>query len=121
METQAVIKTSLDERKLARLPIVGVGNKIDPKKEKWLREFGTYDFYNLEEPGLMHEFSYGDARNNMRFTFLHGGRYRVPRFIAQHIDSRGCPIYNWRPDGSGSMRKEKTGMSSRFQMREVYE
>lgn len=124
MEQAVQDKTEIDLKKMVRLPIIDPVNpskKFTEKEEKWLRELVSYEFMNIEEPGLMHTFSYGCAGNVMKFTFFHGGKYKVPRFIARHIDSRSTPMYSWRPDGMGSIRKEQTGRKSRFQMRECYE
>jgi len=117
-------KQQMDPKRLARLPIIDPVNpskKFSEKEEKWLREMKTYEFSNIEEPGLMHTFSYGCAGNSMKFTFFHGGKYTIPRFLARHVESRSTPIWAWRPDGTGSIRKEQTGQKSRFQMREMYE
>lgn len=113
-----------DMKKMQKLPLIDPANpsrKFNEKEEKWLREPVTYEFMNLEEPGLMHSFSYGQAGNTMKFTLFHGGKYQVPRFIARHIESRSTPMWKWRPDGTGSMRKEQVGSKSRFQMREIFE
>lgn len=111
-------------KKIEKLPIIDPSDpskKFSEKEEKWLREMTTYEFMNLEEPGLMQTFSYGNAQHKFKFQFMHGGRYRVPRFIARHIDSRGTPMWDYRPDGQGSMHKQQIGHKSRFQMREVFE
>lgn len=105
--------------KLENLPIVGRLPKNE-KEEKYLREIGEYEFYNQEDPGLSHKFPYGATRNKVVFTLFHGGKYHVPRHVADHINSRSTPIWKWRPDGMGSMVKEKVGTKSRFQMRPVY-
>lgn len=121
---QAVQENNMDLKKMLRLPIIDPANpskKHSEREEKWLREVSSYEFMNIEEPGLMHTFSYGCAGNSMKFTFFHGGKYKLPRFIARHIDSRGTPMWSWRPDGTGGLHKERVGMKSRFQMREVYE
>lgn len=112
-------KSKMD--KMQNLPIVMVGNrKISDKEEKHLREMGEYEFMNTEEPGLMQKFTYGNTRNKHTFTFMHGGKYTIPRFIARYVESRSTPIWKWVPDGSGSMHKQMAGTVSRFQMREVY-
>lgn len=121
---QATYEDKIDEKKLARLPIINTedpSKKFTEKEEKWLREMACYEFMNLEQPGLMHTFSYGSAGNSMKFTFFHGGKYRLPRFIARHIDSRSTPMWDWKPDGSGRLQKYRAGGKSRFQMREVFE
>lgn len=113
-----------DAAKFRKLPIIDPNDpnrKISEKEEKHLREMVSYEFMNLEEAGLSQKFSYGNANNKHTFTFFHGGRYKVPRFIARHIESKCTPMWGWQPDGSGSLKKEKKGYKSRFQMREVYE
>lgn len=117
-------KYDLDPKKMEKLPILNLkspSHKITEKEEKYLRELVEYEFMNIEEPGLMQKFTYGNTKNKMTFTFFHGGKYRVPRFIAKHLESKSTPIWKWRPDGSGSLIKELTGRNPRFQMREVFE
>jgi len=117
-------RDKIDVKRMLNLPIIDPKNpsrKLDEKEEKFKKELRTYEFYNLEEPGLMHKFSYGNTKNRYDFTFFHGGKYKVPRFIADHVGSASTPIWKWRPDGTGTMRKELTGQKSRFQMREIYE
>lgn len=109
----------VSEKQLAELPIVGQQPSSE-KEEKYLREIGEYEFYNLEEPGLSQKFSYGDTKNNHRFTFFHGGKYRIPRFIARHIESCTTPLWDWRPDGSGRMEKKKVGDKPRFRMSQIF-
>ena len=121
---QNIQDTGLDYKKMQRLPIIDAKNpskKHTEKEEKWLRELVTYEFTNLEESGLMQTFSYGCTGNKMKFIFFDGTTYRLPRFLARHVDSRSTPTWRWRPNGSGSLQKEMTGRKSRFQMREVYE
>lgn len=120
---QAVVSQS-QENKFRKLPIIDPVNpskKFSEKEEKHLREMLTYEFMNIEEAGLMQKFVYGNASNKHTFIFMHGGKYKVPRFIARHIESRDTPIWGWRPNGSGGMEKILKGRNSRFQMREVYE
>lgn len=109
----------LSEKEWEPLPIVGEQPK-DEKEKKYLKEICEYEFQNLEEPGLSIKFPYGDSRNRKLISLFHGGRYKVPRHIARHLENCTTPIWNWRPDGTGSMKKEMLGQKSRFQMREVY-
>jgi len=51
---------------------------------------------------------------------FHGGKYKLPRFIALWIESRTTPIWDWRPNGEGGMAKKLMGKNPRFQMRQVY-
>jgi len=123
-ETPVHSTSTMDLKKMQRLPVIDPSNpsrKFSEKEEKFLREILTYEFMNIEEPGLMHKFPYGSTQNKMNITLMHGGRYRVPRFIANHINSRSTPMWAWRPNGQGGMTKQKIGVDSRFQMREVYE
>lgn len=119
---QALVER-IDPQRLQRLPIIDPkdpGKKFSEKEEKHLRELVDYEFMNLEEAGVPQRFSYGNANNKHTFTFLHGGKYTVPRFIGRHVESKSTPIWGWKPDGAGRMIKEKRGSKSRFQMREVY-
>ena len=104
---------------IAALPIIGKQPSSE-KEEKYLREVCEYEFYNLEEPGLAVKFPYGSTRNQHNFTFYHGGKYRVPRHVARHVESCATPIWDWRPDGTGKMAKQRVGEKSRFQMRHVF-
>ncbi len=116
-------KTILDRNKMQKLPIidpVNPGRKYTEKEEKHLREIVKYEFMNIEVPGLMQQFTYGNTNNKMDFKFFHGGEYEIPRFLARHLESKATPIWAWEPDGRGSLRKKKTGTKTRFQMREVY-
>ena len=110
--------------KFKKLPIISkafVTKKPSEKEDKFLREEGVYEFINLEQPGLLIKFPYGNAKCKHTFTLMHGGRYKLPRFIARHIDSRCTPLWGRKPDGSGIMQKEFKGTNPRFSMREVYE
>jgi len=114
----------MDLKKMEKLPIIdpsNPGKKFNEKEEKWLREVKTYEFTNLEQSGLMLSFPYGSTKNKMQFTFFHGGKYKLPRFIANHVNSRGTPNWGWKPDGMGSMVKHLSGRKNRFQLQEAFE
>jgi len=118
MQVQARYVTKIDPKKLAKLPIINKedgSRKIDEKEEKYLRELVTYEFMNLEQQGHPEAFSY----QGHNFEFLHGGRYLLPRFIAQHVESLARPDWGWKPNGKGDMEKNLNGNLYRFQMREV--
>jgi len=105
--------------KLQKLPFV-LKQPANEKEEKFLREVCEFEFYNLEEPGLCQRFPYGNAKYSHNFTLFHGGKYKLPRFIAQWIESRTKPLWDWRPDGSGGMTKKLIGQDPRFQMRQSF-
>jgi len=107
------------EEKLKNLPIIGNQPKSEAE-EKFLREVCEFEFLNSEEPGLTVSFVYGSSNNNHKFMLFHGGKYRVPRFIARHIESCGTPIYDWSPDGSGRMVKKYKGRKPRFRMAQSF-
>lgn len=114
----------VNQDKLQKLPIIDPRNpsrKFSEKEEKHLREVLTYEFMNLEEPGLTQTFSYGNASNKHTFQFEHGKKYKIPRFIARHIEGKSTPMWGWKPNGEGQMVKTQRGEKSRFQMREIYE
>lgn len=112
-------KTDLKLERYQNLPIVGAQPKSE-KEEAFLREICEYEFINLEEPGLTMKFTYGDAKNKEDITLFHGGKYKLPRFIARHLESCSKPIWKWRPDGTGRMNKQKIGDDPRFQMRQTF-
>jgi len=114
-----VRQRKVSEEFLSKLPIIGNQPKNE-KEENFLREVCEYEFYNLEEPGLSHSFSYGDTLNNHMISMNHGDKYRLPRFIARHLESCGTPIWDWRPDGTGRMAKKLTGKAPRFRMSQSY-
>ena len=107
------------QKKLQKLPII-LKQPESEKEENFLREVCEFEFMNIEEPGLVHRFPYGNAKNNHNFTLFHGGKYKLPRFIAQWVESRTKPIWDWRPDGIGGLTKKLIGQDPRFQMRQVY-
>jgi hypothetical protein len=117
----SIIKTdAYSDRDLEALPIVGEQPK-DEKERKHLNEILKYEFMNLEEPGMFLKFPYGSTKRKVNFTLQHGGKYRLPRHVARHLGNCSKPIWDWRPDGSGKMTKQRIGDKPRFQLREVYE
>lgn len=93
--------------------------RTEPKVSRRIDEEAYFEFYNLEEPGLVQKFSYGTTKNYKKYTFFHGEKYKVSREIAEHVESRQTPIWGYRPDGSGRLEKHLKGYKPRFQMREV--
>jgi len=110
-----VRQRKVPKEKLSALPILGDQPKSE-KEEKFLREICEYEFYNLEEPGTELRFPYGNTLNQTTFTMFHGEKYMLPRFVARHLESKGTPIWEWRPDGSGRMTKKMIGKKPRFRM-----
>ena len=104
---------------IRKLPIVG-DQPESAKEEEFLREVCEYEFQNIEEAGLMLTFPYGDGNKSHTFTFLHGAKYKLPRFLARHVESCSSPIWKWRPNGLGALEKQYEGRQPRFQMREVF-
>ena len=104
---------------LQKLPIIGVEPKNE-KEEKYLREVCEYEFINSEDAGLSHSFTYGYSNDPHTFTFFHGGRYKLPRFIAMHVESKGKPDYKYLPDGSGVFQKQKVSETPRFRMKQIF-
>lgn len=110
----------ITEAKMKKLPIIGKKPKNE-KEEAHLREICLFEFLNLEEPGVICKFPYGNHKEKHNFILFHGGKYKVPRFIARHIESKAIPMWDWRPDGFGGITKQQIGSNPRFQMRQVFE
>lgn len=104
---------------IKRLPITGEQPKTE-REEAFLREVCEFEFNNLEEPGLSHKWVMGNTKNNFTFHFFHGGKYRVPRFVARHLEECTTPLWKWLPDGTGRMDKKLVGTKSRFQMKQTF-
>lgn len=79
----------------------------------------TYEFYNLEEPGLSIKFPYGPSTNIKKYHLFHGGKHDLPEEVVRHVESCQTPMWAYRPDGNGQMVKQLTGWKSRFQLRQV--
>lgn len=94
--------------------------KLSDKEQAFLDEEVEFEFYNIEEPGVSHEFDYGPSNNIKHYVLHHGQRYRYPRKIVNHIETKGPSQWEMTPDGQGRMQKRKIGMSPRFQCRVVY-
>lgn len=94
--------------------------EVSEKERKWLEEEVEIEFYNLEEPGMMNKFPYGTTKNFKKYTLLHGGRYKLPRKVIKHLESRQTPIWKWMPDGTGAMGKQLIGYKPRFQCRQIF-
>lgn len=116
----AKLDQKMSPEDLQKLPLPAWCKPKSEKEEKWYRELGEYEFFNQEEPGMLVKFPYGSTKHKTDLMFMHGGKYIVPRFIAQHIENCTIPIWKWRPDGSGSMAKAQEGSKNRFQMRPVF-
>lgn len=112
-------KKNPDIETMKKLPIVGKLPAND-KEEAFLREICEFEFINLKEPGVLHKFTYGSTKNHANFTLLHGERYKLPRFIARHVEGCSTPMWDYRPDGTGKMVKTFIGTDPRFQMRQVF-
>jgi hypothetical protein len=93
---------------------------LSEKEQKWLDEEIDIEFYNTEEPGLMNKFTYGTTKNFKNYTLMHGGKYRLPRKVCQHIESRNTPVWSWAPNGRGQMEKKQVSSKPRFQCRQVF-
>jgi len=90
------------------------------REQEWLDEEVSIEFSNLEEPGLMVKFPYGSTKKPKVYPLFHGGRYKLPRRVVKHIESRQTPIWKYMPGGDGRMAKTLQSYKSRFQCREVF-
>ena len=89
------------------------------KEEKFLREYKIYEFSNVENPGQSHSFPFGSSSRNATFCFFHGGRYRLPRFLANHMNESGIPQREKYKNLSGHTEERVVGKKPRLNMREV--
>lgn len=94
--------------------------KISDKEQAWLDEEVEFEFYNIEEPGCDHTFSYGPTNNIKTYHLKHGNRYKYPRRIVNHIESKGPANWALRPDGSGGTNAVKEGIRPRFQCKIIF-
>ena len=101
-------------------PILGQKPSSE-KEEKFLREINTYEFYNLEEPGLLVSFIYASGKFRCTIDLWPGKDYALPRFLAKHVENSSVPIFDWRPDGTGRMIKHYVGKKPRFRLTQKHE
>lgn len=91
------------------------------RRKEWLKEEIHFEFFNLEEPGVPIKFAFGPTSNTKTYTMIHGGKYRYPREVVNHLESRQSPIWGYKPDGRGIMNKNLEGYKSRFQCRQLFD
>lgn len=85
----------------------------------WLKDVEKVEFINQETPGMSLSFAFGSTKNPQKYTLFHGGIYDLPRKIIKHLEQCGRPLYDWVPDGTGSMVKKPRGFIPRFSLRRV--
>lgn len=98
----------------------GLRNKVNEKEQAWLDEEVEFEFFNIEEPGSEITFSYGPANNIKTYTLKHGQRYKYPRRIVNHIESKGPSNWATRPDGRGGSMVVREGNFPRFQCKIIF-
>lgn len=95
--------------------------KVSDKEKQWLDEEIDVEFYNIEEPGMIQKFAFGDTKKHKVYTLFHGEKYKLPRKVVKHLEENcRTPMYKWQPDGKGIMQKTLTGYKPRFQCRQVF-
>ena len=117
IEPTPVSLINLDPIAAARSIDAAVAMKNDEKD--WLDERVSVQFYNIEEPGTDAFFCYGPCECPKSFTLSHGEVKELNRADIRYIESRQTPIYAYKPDGSGKMKKKLMGWKPRFQCRQV--
>jgi hypothetical protein len=100
---------------------VAAPKKISDKEQAWLDEEVTFEFYNIEEPGSDLQFSFGPANNIKNYHLKHGQRYKYPRRVVNHIESKGPGNWALRPDGQGGTNAVKEGIKPRFQCKIIFD
>lgn len=108
---------NLDPAAAARSIAAVVAEANDEKD--WLSERVTIQFYNIEEPGADGFFMYGACTDPKKIELKHGEIAELTRGDIRYIESRQTPIYAYKPDGHGKMRKTLMGWKPRFQCRQV--
>ena len=93
--------------------------KFEEKKAPYGEDVEV-EIYNIEEPGAPINVVYGPANNLYKKTFLHGGKYKIPKEIIKWLESRQVPLYKWRPDGTGAMQKTLIGYKQRFSCKGIF-
>lgn len=93
---------------------------LSEAEQKWLDEELEVEFYNIEEPGVINKFSFGTTKEYTDYALIHGAKYKLPRKVIKHIESRQTPLWSYEPDGHGQMTKKQTGWKPRFQCRQVF-
>lgn len=89
-------------------------------QKEWLEEKILVEFRNLEEPNMIHTFSYGPSKKVKTYKLVPGGKYELSRELVNHLNTRAVPDYRWVPDGLGNMTKKLIGTKPRFQCSEVF-
>lgn len=117
-----ILNEDMPISKLEGLPIVPIDGRVvtDEGEKKYLKEIGVYEFSNLEDARSFMKFCYGSTKNQITFTLMHGGTYRLPKHVANWIESRGSPQWKWSPDGSGRLDKRYDGKKNRAMLRPVF-
>lgn len=117
-----VLNEDMPISQMEALPIVPIDGRVvtDEAEKKYLKEIGIYEFSNLEDPRSFMKFSYGGTKKPTIFMLQHGGTYRLPRHVANWLESRGSPQWKWSPDGSGRLDKRYDGKKNRAMLRPVF-
>lgn len=116
-ESAPVSLINLDPAAAAR-SIAAVVAEASGEKD-WLDEKVTVQFYNIEEPGSDGFFVYGLCTCPKKIELNHGEIAELTRADVRYIESRQTPMYAYKPDGHGKMRKTLMGWKPRFQCRQV--
>lgn len=116
-EPNAVSLINLDPAMAAR-SIDSIVAEANDERD-WVDEKGTYQFYNIEEPGTKAFFCFGKCTDPKKLELEHGQITELTRGDVRFIESRQTPIYGFKANGSGKMVKTLLGWKPRFQCRQV--
>lgn len=78
------------------------------------------EFNNLQNPGVMLEFTYGDTKNFKKYKLFDGVIVKLPEKVVRHLETCGTPFYKYAPDCAGVIVKTFIKMNPRFSCRRVY-
>lgn len=116
MSILQVNQASIDQKEMAEEKSRDLRKKKDAPKFK-------YEFINMEQPGKSLSFFYGDARRPQKIHWKHGEVVECTEEIAEHVQSRQTPIWEWvqiiAPNGVPSKVGKIVGYTPRFFMKKV--
>lgn len=117
IESPGISLINLDPAAAARSIDMLVAQATD--EWDWVSEKVVIQFYNLEQPGQEAFFCLGGCLCPKSITLQHGEVTTLTRGEVRFIESRQTPIWEYKANGTGKMKKERVGWKPRYQCRSV--